>query len=396
MSALTRAISEVNAPRVTVLIVTRARPQMLAEVFASLATNTTRKDSASLWLYVDEDDTVTRDAIARSEFPDPGFPVHWHIGHRTGNVAEAFELLLREPTCVSDYYINSVDDARFDTPGWDEIIRNKFREFPDGFLLGFAHDPMTTDAATYLIYSRQWVETLGGVFPLYFPHWFPDSWVDQVARMAGRYAKLPIVMYPIRGKGRTKLMRNLPFWTRFFQLTLPEREEAARKLIATINPADKAAALATLRQVADQFRKDGDCFSDVYCAFQEERHAELAIEDREQFNAKYFKHEAVAVARLIELARELIAQKKFTAAMGLLDCVQLSDLKVRQAHALMAECLCGLGRNAEADRLKFETLSAWPQMNSLRRCFRFLGMVANDGKRLFVGMKEKPKTPPSK
>ena len=79
--------------------------------------------------------------------------------------------------------------------------------------------------------------------------------MDHVARMAGRHAKLPIVMYPIRGKGRTKLMRNLPFWTRFFQLTLPEREEAARKLIATINPADKAAALATLRQVADQLRE---------------------------------------------------------------------------------------------------------------------------------------------
>ena len=90
------------------------------------------------------------------------------------------------------------------------------------------------------------------MFPLYFPHWFPDTWVDHVARMAGRHAKLPIVMYPIRGKGRTKLMRNLPFWTRFFQLTLPEREEAARKLIATINPSDKAAALVALRQVTDQ------------------------------------------------------------------------------------------------------------------------------------------------
>lgn len=53
-----------NVPRVTVLIVTRGRPKMLAEVFASLAANTSRKDFACLWLYVDEDDTVTRDAIA--------------------------------------------------------------------------------------------------------------------------------------------------------------------------------------------------------------------------------------------------------------------------------------------------------------------------------------------
>jgi hypothetical protein len=380
---------------VTVLVVTRARPKMLAEVFASLAASTTRKDQTSLWLYVDEDDTVTRDAIAKNEFPETGLKeIHWHIGQRTGNVAEAYEIMLREPACVSDLYINSVDDARFDTPDWDEIIRNKFREFPDGFLIGFAHDPMSTDSATYLIYSRKWVDTLGGVFPLYFPHWFPDTWVDHVARMAGRHAKFPIVMYPIRGKGRTKLMRNLPFWTRFFQLTLPEREEAARKLIDTINPRDdqqRAAAIATLRQIADELRKNEDRFSEIYCAFQEERHAELSIEERAQFNPKYFKHEAAAVARLIELARELVAQKKFEEAMKYLDATQLSDLRVKQAQTLKAECLRGLGRNSEAEQVARENLAAWPQMNALRKIFRFLGMVANDGKRMLVGLTEKGK-----
>jgi tetratricopeptide (TPR) repeat protein len=184
-------------------------------------------------------------------------------------------------------------------------------------------------------------------------------------------------------------MRNLPFWTRFFQLTLPEREEAARKLIAAINPADKAAALASLRQVADQLRKDADRFSDVYCAFQEERHAELDIEERAQFNPKYFKHEAAAVARLIEMARELIAQKKFPEAMEYLDATQLSDLRVKQAQILKSECLRNVGRNAEADQILNESLAAWPQMTALRRCFRFLGMVANDGKRLLVGLTER-------
>ena len=375
-----------KAPVITVLIVTRARPQMLAEVFTSLAATTARKDCARIWLYVDEDDSVTRDAIAAKQFPDPGMPVHWYIGPRTGNVAEAYEIMLREPACVTDYYINSVDDARFTTQGWDNILRDRFGQFPDGFLMGFAHDPNTTDAATYLIYSRRWVDTLGGVFPLYFPHWYPDMWVDQVARMAGRQAKLPIVMYPIRGKGRTKLMRNLPFWTRFFHLTLPEREEAARKLIATINPADQAAALATLRQVADQLRKEGDRFSDVYCAFQEERHAELTIEQRAEFNPKYFKHEAVAVARLIEMAREFIAQKHYAKAMDCLDATQLSDLRVKQAQTLKADCLRALGQGAEADQVMRESLAAWPQMTTLRKCFRFLGMVANDGKRMLVGL----------
>jgi len=38
-----------------------------------------------------------------------------------------------------------------------------------------------------------------------------------------------------------------------------------------------------------------------------------------------------------------------------------------------------------------ETLAVWPQMTLLRRTFRFLGMVANDGKRMLVGLTSKGK-----
>ena len=39
--------------------------------------------------------------------------------------------------------------------------------------------------------------------------------------------------------------------------------------------------------------------------------------------------------------------------------------------------------------MKREALAAWPEHNAARRLFRFLGMVANDGKRLLVGLTEK-------
>ena len=47
------------------MMATRGRPEMLAQVFASLKTNTAQKGKVSLWLYVDEDDNVTRKAIDR-------------------------------------------------------------------------------------------------------------------------------------------------------------------------------------------------------------------------------------------------------------------------------------------------------------------------------------------
>jgi hypothetical protein len=52
-------------------------------------------------------------------------------------------------------------------------------------------------------------------------------------------------------------------------------------------------------------------------------------------------------------------------------------------------CLRALGRNAEADLLARETLAAWPEMNLWRRLFRFLGMVASDGKIMIVGFLSK-------
>ena len=64
---------------------------------------------------------------------------------------------------------------------------------------------------------------------------------------------------------------------------------------------------------------------------------------------------------------------------------------MRQAHALKAECLRALGRTTEAERIGNECLTTWPEMNNIRRFFRFLGMVANDGKRLLVGLTQKGK-----
>jgi hypothetical protein len=162
-----------------------------------------------------------------------------------------------------------------------------------------------------------------------------------------------------------------------------------------MHPTDETkrqAALAQLEAVSRKYATEKDSFSDAYSVFQEERHTELSPEARQQFNLKYFTHESKIVGRLVTRAVELVAQKQFAEALEILNCIQLSDLKVRQAHALMAECLRGLGRHAEAKRIQFETVSGWPQMNLLRRFFRFVGMIVNDGKRMLVGLTSKGKS----
>jgi hypothetical protein len=254
----------VRKGEIAIIMATRGRPQMLAEVFASLKANTAKTDLVSIWLYVDQDDTVTREAIDSGKLSDAGIRVNWHFGSQTAGLCETQHTLWRNSGRTAEIYMVSCDDACFSTRGWDDVLRETAAKFPDGIFLASPHDPMTADTCTYPIFGWRWLDTIGGMFPGHFPYWYDDRWVHQIGEMTGRFAWLSIVMQPIRGKGKTRRMRDLPFWARFFQLALDERKDSARKLIDAMNldPENKDKALKNVEQRAAELEKQQDKFSD--------------------------------------------------------------------------------------------------------------------------------------
>lgn len=386
----------IRSGEISILMATRGRPDMLAEEISTLKENTARKDKIALWIYVDNDDQVTRSAIDGGKFGDPGFPIHWHIGPRPGALGQTHQILWDKSGRASEIYMITCDDARFDTPGWDEVVRKRFAEFSDGVLLAFADDPNCSDQATYPFIGWGFLQTLGyeKVFPGVFPFWWDDRWVEHIGLMAGRGAKIPMVINPIGGdKGKTQRMRCVPFWTRFFQLLLVERKACAEQLIAAMYPNDETAhkkALAELEKAHAKIMKDeNNTFSDIYATFQEERHTALTPEKRDVFNPLYIRQEVTAVVRLLTHAQKFIAEKNYAEALTFIEATQMADLRLRQAQDMKIECLRTLGRNAEADELAREKFLAWPQINPMRRSFRFLGMVANEGRRLLASLSRK-------
>jgi len=381
----------IHPGEICLIMATRGRPELLAEVFRALKTHTVQKEKVLLWLYVDEDDAVTRQAITEGRLDDAGVQLHWHIGQQTSGLGEMQQTLWRVSGRTAEIFMVLGDDVRFDTLGWDDIVRAVSTKFPDGIFLASPHDPMTADTCTYPIFGWRWLETLQSLFCGHFPFWFDDRWVHQIGEMADRYVWLPIVVQPVRGKGKTRRMRDVPFWTRFFQLALDERKQSARKLIDAMNldPEKKTTALQQLEQRAAELEKQQDKFSDLYAVFQEERFTLHTPEERRAFNPGYFQKETAAVAQLLGYAQQRIADKKFEEALKFLDATLMSNLRVRQAQDMKVECLRALGRNAEAEKLAKETLVAWPEMNLARRLFRFLGMVASDGKVMVVGFLSK-------
>lgn len=380
---------------ISILMATRGRPEMLAEEIESLKQNTVNKDKVHLWCYVDDDDTVLLEAIAAKKFPDPGFPIHWHVGPRPGALGLCHQALWNASGRKSEIYTISVDDVRFDTHGWDDVVRSAFTDCRDGVLLAFAHDP-NAPQATFPYIGWGFLLTLGyeKIFPGIFIYWFDDKWIEQIAVMAGRCVKVPVTMNPIGDKGLTQRMRCVPFWTRFCQLLVVERKDSSQKLIDAIYANDavgRAKATAELEKAFAKIEKDEtNAFSDIYCIFQEERHTAMKPEERNLFYPLYLKQEATAVIRLLTHAQNYIKQKNYAEALKFLECTDMADMKVRAAHDMKIICLRALGKNSEADALENEKLAAWPEQSGTRRIFRFLGMVANEGRRMIAGLTSKP------
>ena len=380
---------------ISILMATRARPDMLSEELATLQTNTAQKDKLAVWLYVDDDDDVTRKAVDGGQFANLGFRVHWHFGPRPPALGQAHQALWNASGRVSEVYMISCDDARFDTPGWDDVVRREFGRYADGIMLAFAHDP-NAEQATYPFIGWGFLQALGyeKVFPGIFAFWFDDKWVEQIALMAGRCAQIPMTINPIGGgKGKTQRMRCVPFWTRFFQLLMPERKECALKLVTAMHLPDETARAATMAELDTTWSKlvndEEKAFSDLYCVFQEERHTALSPEDRDVFNPLYIRQEVMAVTRLLTHAQRLLKDGDPAQALKYIEATQMADLRLRQAQDMKIQCLRALGRTAEADSLAREQFLAWPQMSAARRLFRFLGMIANEARRIVAARSSK-------
>jgi hypothetical protein len=97
----------------------------------------------------------------------------------------------------------------------------------------------------------------------------------------------------------------------------------------------------------------------------------------------------MAVTRLLTHAQRLLKDGDPAQALKYIEATQMADLRLRQAQDMKIQCLRALGRSAEADSLAREQFLAWPQMSAARRLFRFLGMIANEARRIVAARSSK-------
>lgn len=132
-----------------------------------------------------------------------------------------------------------VDDAFMSCEGWDRKLLYAASQFEDGvgvIYSGQRNGPCQLPDA--MAVTRGWIEKVGFFMPEYFPFWWHDTWIDELARFTGRYvwADIPWSKYgssEVNGHKTTR-MREVAWWAFFFDVMRVKRMDQARTMIAEL------------------------------------------------------------------------------------------------------------------------------------------------------------------
>ena len=211
--------------KLTVNIATRGRPELLLKTAKIFLDNMVLKNTA-LMVSVDDDDKDTIDVL--DALPSD-LRVKVSVKPREDSRGEKYDRALKE--CPADVYLPAVDSVPILTEGWDKIILDCAKVFPDG--IGVVNTPMANASFPGLqAPTAKLVEKLGWIYNHEYPFWFIDHELDDIARMIGRFVFAPVKCLQHEWRpGNTTRLRDLDFWTSYYDLMNIERRAKAREII---------------------------------------------------------------------------------------------------------------------------------------------------------------------
>jgi tetratricopeptide (TPR) repeat protein len=328
-----------NPEHISLLLPTRGRPGPLKKVFDSLEANTLDKRLIDVWVYVDEDDELTRAFIHAQGGTKYGFDINWIVGERLhGGSARLANELWQKCTTNAGIYMGIADDYIFVKKFWDVLVRQAFTRCPDRILVAYPEDPTAAPGQiTHVILSAEWLNLLGRFMPDYFPFWYSDTWIDQVAQLIQRKVKLDMRMEPQGGKGKTWGMKNLVFWNRFFNNMLDERISEADTLRRAIYLPDSPEYQKSVQEaqiLIQQAQLKSIQTADATLIAMEENYALKSAADPIK-EALYFISETNALGLLFRKFYLLYAQNRIDESLGVLDDICRASLLKSNETAYM-------------------------------------------------------------
>lgn len=210
--------------KLTCVLATRGRPALLSHTIARTLENARFPDTRLL-VAADADDEATISLLEVLAKVDGRLVVS--VREREDSLWAKYNRALEE--APADVYLHMADYAPFVTKDFDQKVLEAAGLFPDNIGVVYSRlANMSFPAAEGVTHGL--AKKLGFIFPPFFPYWFGDHWIDDIARLIGRISFVDIVADVSRRPG-TMEMREPAFWGTFYDIMAVMRRRQARSII---------------------------------------------------------------------------------------------------------------------------------------------------------------------
>ncbi len=212
----------------SILLTARSRPELLRWTVETTVPNL-RESDTRLIIAVDEDDTPETIATAKAMEGQFSSHVEASVMPREDSLGGKVNRILT--VAPADVYLHMVDYRPHLTPGFDTKIIEAASLFPDGIGVVYSHMANLSFPEINAV-TAGLVRHMGYFYPPYFPYWFVDHWLDDIARMIGRIAVADVKTDGARRPG-TGDRREVAWWATFFDAGILHRRNMARSIITS-------------------------------------------------------------------------------------------------------------------------------------------------------------------
>lgn len=333
-----KGISDKN--KISMLMPTRGRPEKLDAALRQFDATVHHHHLFDAWIYVDEDDGITREYIDSGCWKNMGYKVNWVIKPGTLTIGQMCNTLWQQCTTNSGIYLPFVDDYAMQTPCWDDILRSTFDQFPDR--IGLAHIPDTNndhDDVTILALSAEWLNAVGYVLTEYFVTWYDDIWLGEISKMVGRIIKVPIVVEASGGRGNSPRLRNLKFWNHFYMNLLDERIDAANRIYEIIT-GRKEVFIDESHPLVSQFKNSRQYQTSDADLIKIE--ADLSVPEYYENVTKFFRYSTIelqAISHICYKIENYAKQRDFIRVQSLMDNLKHASVSIDKLDLLLAKVI---------------------------------------------------------
>jgi hypothetical protein len=216
--------------KVNVCIASRGRYERLADTIARVLSNSVLPDTqVSIALDDDDPSPLPRGTIGGTIAPDLMRRYSYSIAPREDSLGAKYNRAAE--LYDADLYVLWSDDVYIPTGRWDEILADYAVKFEDG--MGVVYfGKLEGVFQPGIAVTRGFIDRMGFFCTPYFPFWWHDTWIDEIARMSGRIIHAPVDCTQLSElKGQSRGVREIAWWAAFFEATRPMRRKVAEGII---------------------------------------------------------------------------------------------------------------------------------------------------------------------